>query len=299
MTLSELEKSDIGDENLRGSPADTARLQGISCAVNWIIEELQGREERLKQQVMQLEAARTGLFHASRLLQLGEMSTAVIHEINQPLNIIRLAAESLQLDAEEGLIPPLESNVAKKLAVIDKQVFRIRKITDHLMTFARKETTDRDVRPVNVSDLLDSVLSLIGEQLHLRDIRLERDFPSGLPGVRVNCIQLEQVFLNLITNARDAMESMPDVEEHILRINGRRNGNNVTIEFSDTAGGVPKEIREKIFEPFFTTKEAGKGTGLGLSVSRGIIREHGGEITLEVDEGVGSAFRVSLPAHDL
>ena len=132
----------------------------------------------------------------------------------------------------------------------------------------------------------------------IRDISVDVDLSQDMPEVPANQNWLEQVFLNLITNARDAMEIKHGEKgkEQVLTVRGRRSENDeVMVEISDTGEGIPAEIADKIFDPFFTTKEAGNGTGLGLSISQSIIREHGGDITFETREGEGSTFKVILP----
>jgi len=267
-------------------------LHGVPVSFLGVIRDITDRK-RAEDEMKMVQAT---LFHASRLSQLGEMATGIAHEINQPLNVIGMASQSVLLNAEEGLTPPIHPAVAEKLNVIDKQVRRIRNIIDHLRTFARKDTEGRNFQVVDVTDVVRGSIAMISEQLRLRGIRVETSFGENIPQIMANPSRLEQVFLNLITNARDALEELPEGAERVLCINtGIDAGGYVRIEFSDTGRGVPAEIRKKIFDPFFTTKEVGKGTGLGLSISHGIVKEHGGDISVNVSEGVGSIFCVILP----
>ncbi len=244
----------------------------------------------------ELDMAHATLFHASRLSQLGEMATGIAHEINQPLNIIGIASQTVLADAEDSMLPPLHPNVEETFHLINKQVSRINGIIEHLRTFARKDNNGNSHVKTDVTDAVKGSLSLISAQLRLRDIRIETDFQEDLSPVAANTNRLEQVFLNLITNARDALELRPKDTEKVLHIRTYHAEDGCVIaEFTDNGGGIPPQIQKNIFDPFFTTKEVGKGTGLGLSISFGIIEEHSGRIDLEVTEGVGSTFRVILP----
>jgi signal transduction histidine kinase len=142
-----------------------------------------------------------------------------------------------------------------------------------------------------VQEVVDRALSLVQEQLRLRQISVTLDFLPESPVVLGNAIQLEQVFINLLTNARDALEASERKEVHIACSVGE----DVVIVFRDTGPGIPDGLEQRIFDPFFTTKDVGSGTGLGLSITYGIVGEHDGEITVENRPGEGAAFRIALP----
>jgi C4-dicarboxylate-specific signal transduction histidine kinase len=288
--------TDVGssaDKTLR-LDSDTEEVCAISSAIRSLTERMRHSESLMDERIAEMNDLRASLHHAGRLAQLGQMTAALAHEMNQPLNVIGLTTQMCLMDEAEEIVPPLHPKVREKIVRLDNQVARIKELVDHLRTYARRGDgwCDRRVR-VDVGKTLEDALLLTGNQLHSIGIRLEKEFEQGLPVVAADPLRLEQVFVNLISNAKDAMEGK---KERILRIKAGRDGNgHVAIDFIDTGDGVRRELRERIFKPFFTTKEPGKGTGLGLSISRQIIKEHGGEISLLPDGG-GAAFRVNLPA---
>ncbi|MDP1758642.1 MAG: ATP-binding protein, partial [Thermodesulfovibrionales bacterium] len=269
--------------------------EGEPSGVVTICEDLTDRK-RIQRE---LEDVNAQLFHTSRLSQLGEMAMAAARETNILINAISRTNQSIKHDAEICQRPSALSKLEEKLKDVDLQVERIKRIIDSLRVFAQREMDSKDFQLTDVSEVVRETLSLVGEQLKLRDIRIDMDFSPDIPKVLANRNWLEQVFLNLITNARDAMEAMEvkySDKEQVLTIRGRKSEKGrVVVEVSDTGGGVPKDIKDKIFIPFFTTKGAGMGTGLGLSITQSIIREHGGELTFKTREGVGSTFSVLLP----
>jgi signal transduction histidine kinase len=172
---------------------------------------------------------------------------------------------------------------------------RISKIIDHLRDFSRQSKFE--FRPLDIREPIENALMITGQQLLNHGIRIHKNFQPGLPQIRGDANQLEQVFLNLITNAKDAMEKGDRQRE--LTINTaiiRHNGwNDIEVSFRDTGKGIPEENLDKIFEPFFSTKEVGRGTGLGLSICYGIIEAHGGRIEVESKIEEGTTLRVILP----
>ena len=243
----------------------------------------------------ELEEAYAHVFHTGRLSQLGEMAMGIAREINLLLNSISRTNHSMLVDTKDGKIPSLPV-VERSLNKIDNQIARVKDIIEHLRVFSRKETGSSHFHLIDVADSVKGALLLIEEQLKVRDIGVEMHFPPDFPDVLANPSWIEQVFLNLMTNARDAMENQPRNEKQVLSIRGRKNPDGgITIDVSDTGSGIPREVRDKIFDSFFTTKEPDRGTGLGLAISRGIIKEHGGDLTLEPQEGKGSTFRITLP----
>lgn len=223
------------------------------------------------------------------------MAAGIAHEINQPLHIIRLKSQSLLVNADEGLTPTLSKEVTDVLQTIDSQVERISKIITHLRIFARTDSLN-DTKPIDINQPLKNVFLLIGESLRLKDIAVRKEFSNSTLLVNANANRLEQVFLNIIQNAKDAMEKLPVDAPKVLTIKSFPGENNaVEVRISDNGGGIPTEIRKKVFEPFFTTKEVGKGTGLGLSIAYNIVRDMGGNIEFHVDERVGTTFILTFP----
>jgi signal transduction histidine kinase len=157
--------------------------------------------------------------------------------------------------------------------------------------FGRAAPVSRE--PISLRQVIDQALSLMREQLRLREIEVTVDLDPEELVVVGNPIQLEQVFINLLTNARDAMADSPRKE---IRISGLVRSAAVEVEFADTGCGIPPGLERRIFDPFFTTKEVGKGTGLGLSITYGIVKEHGGTISVVSRPDEGATFLIRLPS---
>ncbi len=244
--------------------------------------------------ITQRRQAQASLIQASKLATLGEMATGVAHELNQPLNVIRMAAENAAMRIADGELDAPYLN--EKLERISAQTERAAAIIDHMRIFGRQ--ADETPQAIDPCSVVEESVGLIGAQLRLREIDVEITLPEECRSVMGHRIQLEQVLLNLIGNARDAIEATREGSGNPGRIRltvedslatGR-----ITIVVSDTGGGVPKGQISRIFEPFYTTKETGKGTGLGLSISYGIVTDMGGTIEVANVDG-GAEFVISLP----
>ena len=239
------------------------------------------------------------LYQMSKLASLGEVATGLAHEINQPLGVIRLAATNALAGMKRGL--PAD-HLESKLNRIVQQTARMSRIIDHMRIFGRKSTDD--LAPSDPADAIDGALQVVGEQFRLDNISVSLSAQRGAAMVLCRQDQLEQVLINLLQNARDALRDRrarhdPELQGMIavsvaLDSPGG-NGQTVSITVKDNAGGIPDGVIEKIFQPFFTTKPPGQGTGLGLSVSFGIIRDHHGTLTAR-NEGLGAVFTIRLPA---
>ena len=243
------------------------------------------------QDVTETKKSQAQVIHASKLATLGEMATSVAHELNQPLNVIRLAAGNCRMRL--GGLPGEHEFFDAKLNRIEEQTARATSIIDHMRMFGRK--TLEDATELHVSQVVRNALDLVGEQLRLSDIEIELNLPEDR-GERVigHSIQLEQVILNLLTNARDAiLAHSPDKKRISIRV--EKVGEHIVVSMQDTGGGIPDKIRDRVFEPFFTTKEMGKGTGLGLSVSYGIVSDMNGTIQVQNTE-TGANFEIILPS---
>ena len=234
------------------------------------------------------------LVQASKMATLGEMATGMAHELNQPLNVMRMGADFVAKMIRRGQ----EISDEQLLTVsrnISEQVERATNIINHLREFGRKG--DFRVYPVDLNEPIRDVFTIMGEQFRLRDIEVNLELDKAIPKIMAGRNRLEQIFLNLVTNARDAMKErgMEDVKKITVRT--YLEGDLVVAEVSDTGKGIPERIQEKMFEPFFTTKEVGKGTGLGLSITYGLVRDFKGGIDVESTLDVGTTFRVRFPAY--
>jgi hypothetical protein len=217
------------------------------------------------------------------MASVGLLAAGVAHEVNTPLAGISSYAQLLRGQIDER--DPRQQVLAK----IEKQSFRAAKIINSLLNFSRSSGTEFD--RVDVNKVLADVLSLVEHQLEGSRIRVRRELATGLPAIRGNENRIQQVFFNLILNARDAMPS-----GGWLTLRTYADADTVVAEVADTGHGIRREDIRRIYDPFFTTKGIGRGTGLGLSVSYGIVQEHGGAIFVESIPGQGTTFQVALPA---
>jgi two-component system NtrC family sensor kinase len=223
------------------------------------------------------------LQHTEKMASVGLLAAGVAHEVNTPLAGISSYTQLLrgQMDTEDPRQAVLEK--------IEKQSFRAAKIINGLLHFSRSGGTEFE--RVDVNRVLADVLSLVEHQLDGSRIRVRRELSPDLPPIRGNENRIQQVFFNLILNARDAMPSGGWLTLHTYA-----DADTVVVEVKDTGHGIRREHIRRIYDPFFTTKGIGKGTGLGLSVSYGIVQEHGGAIFVESAPGQGTTFQVALPA---
>jgi two-component system, NtrC family, sensor kinase len=231
------------------------------------------QRERMEEQMSQTE----------KLTSLGLLAAGVAHEVNTPLAVISNYIQMLAKQMPEN--DPRHSLIEK----IVKQTFRASEIVNNLLNFSR--TGAAETANVDVNRVVEDTLSLVSHPLKTAQIQVVKHLSEGLPAVRGSANKLQQVFLNLFLNARDAMPS-----GGILEVRTGAHNGSVEIEVVDTGAGIPREHIHKIFDPFFTTKASGRGTGLGLSVSYGIIKEHAGKVDVRSAPGKGTSFHVEFPA---
>jgi PAS domain S-box-containing protein len=237
----------------------------------------------------ELKKTQAHLIQAGKMRALGELVAGVAHELNNPL----MAADTFLHVIREHM--PEEDENRHRVDLIQKCNERIAKIINHLREFSRQSRFD--FRQIEVNEPIENALLITGQQLLNHNIGVVKNFQPDIPKIWGDANQLEQVFLNLISNAKDAMERGNHKREltistALIRHNGWKD---VQVSVKDTGTGIPEENVEKIFEPFFSTKEVGKGTGLGLSICYGIIEAHGGKIEVESKVDEGTTFRVILP----
>jgi signal transduction histidine kinase len=250
-------------------------------------------EQKVRERTAALEEAnktlrdtQAQLIQASKMAAMGQFGAGVAHELNQPLAGISGYTDLLLLKIQKETA---EWRYAKK---IEDQCIRMTKIVNNLRTFARQSKFE--YAETDINQPIDDALMLLGEQLRSHRINLRRELTPNLPQVLADANQLEQVFLNLISNAKDAIE--PKGAGNITIISQQGAGSDfVEVLVADTGTGMDAPTLSDIFNPFFTTKDVGKGTGLGLSISLGIIEDHGGRIEVHSIKGKGTVFRISLP----
>jgi PAS domain S-box-containing protein len=219
---------------------------------------------------------------SEKMASLGLLAAGVAHEVNTPLTGISSYTQMLLQGAEP------DDPSTKVLEKIERQTFRAAKIVNGLLNLARPAQVDSG--PVDVNGVINDVLSLLEHQLRTSSIQVRKELATTGPVVLGIEYKLQQVFLNLFLNARDAMP-----KGGWLSIATRSGSHGATIEIADTGSGIPADYLSRIYDPFFTTKEIGKGTGLGLSITYGIVQEHGGTITCDSSVGQGTRFTLTLP----
>jgi len=240
------------------------------------------------------------LVQAGKLATLGTMAAGMAHEINQPLNVIQICADIILKMINKGISIRNEELVKMARDIIDN-VTRAADVIKHVRDFSRQPgQSGRDLKKLMINDPIKDVFKVLGHQISVHSIQLSLELDPGIPEIRAEHNRLEQVFINLVTNAIDSMDENDEKKggraEKILRIKTYAKENQVVVEVSDTGLGMNEEVKQKIFEPFFTTKETGKGTGLGTSISFGIIKDYGGTIEIESEYGKGATFIIRFPA---
>ena len=222
---------------------------------------------------------------SEKMASIGLLAAGVAHEVNTPLTGISSFTQMLL----EGSDP--DDPRTKLLEKIERQTFRAAKIVNGLLNLARPAQTDR--APIDLHAVINDVLSLLEHQFRTGNLQVRKDLAPTPPVVLAIEHKLQQVFLNLFLNARDAMP-----KGGWLSITTRLEDDRAVVEVGDTGAGIQSEYLSRIYDPFFTTKPIGQGTGLGLSITYGIVREHDGVITCESTEGKGTVFRLMLPLAD-
>ena len=235
------------------------------------------------------------LIQASKMKTLGEMSAGIAHELNQPLNAIKMGSDYLDMLAERDEPPPTKQ-LSAVTSEISAQVDRATEIINTLRAFGRKTHLVRERLDVNRS--IRGVMNIVGQQFKLSNVDIDLELGRGLPPILAHDNRLQQVLFNLVTNARDAIVAQQTQAPGAGRITIRSAAENgsVLVAVADTGTGISDEAKAKIFEPFFTTKEIGHGMGLGLSISYGIVKDYGGDIRIDSTPGRGTTFTLSFPA---
>lgn len=251
---------------------------------NRMTANLQGSRAELEKMVETLKTTQAQLIQSEKLSAVGQFVAGVAHELNNPLTAVIGFADLLSSVAAD------DKN-RRHLDLIAKSAHRCHKIVQSLLSFARQHAPERKL--VGVNGLIDDVLEIMAYDLRTSNITVKREFADGLPSLLVDPHQVQQVFINILSNARQAIEAFRRDGEIVVRT--RVVEGFVRIEFQDNGPGIRAENVSRIFDPFFTTKPVGKGTGLGLSLCYGIIQEHGGRIAARSEVGHGAAFTIELP----
>ncbi len=264
------------------------RLENGRKAMIHIMGDLKETTAQVQRREHELRDKQEQLVQAAKLATLGELTTGVAHELNNPLNNIGLfvgnAIDQIQMGRNDSV------QLLRELHSTMQQVRKATEIISHLRTFGRAAPTSR--HRLAIYEVVQQALSLLREQLRDRQIDVVMKLPDDNPLIVGNPIQLEQGFINVLTNAQDAMINSPQKQ---IAITGRTSGDRVELEFQDSGPGIPPGLEKRIFDPFFTTKEVGKGTGLGLSIAYGIIQDHRGTIAVQSRPEHGAIFHIQFP----
>lgn len=272
-----LAKGDLS-HRVEGMPEDA--IGELGKAFNSMADAIEERDEQLKEYV------KKKIMKSERLAMIGQLAAGVAHEINNPLGSILIYSHLLLEDLEEKDIH------RENLEKIVNQATRCKEIVKGLLDFSRQ--TEPKMNQRNINKIVNEVLSLVERQVMFQNIKVNKKLSKSLPMVMLDEAQIQQVFMNIVLNAVEAMEGQGE-----LIIETTYNGEFIEMKFIDTGCGIPKQNIEKLFEPFFSSKKKGYGIGLGLAISYGIIKKHNGEIIVKSEVGKGSTFTIRLPIHKI
>ncbi len=259
----------------------------VSMEVGGGIFEVQGKRFIIGsfRDITERKRMREQQLHSEKLASVGSLVGGIAHELNNPLTAVIGYAQLLTSSRKE------DPDLAKKFKMIDDSAQRCKRIIDNLLKFARQTKTA--LIKTHVNDIVDKSIELVNYDLQKKNISVVTEQEENLPVITADPYQVQQVLINLMQNARDAMLSVCNEGE--IQISTFVRNQHVVIRLADNGPGIPSDIAKRIFDPFFTTKEVGKGTGLGLSVSYGIIIDHNGDLKLIETEGGGAVFEIVFP----
>jgi two-component system NtrC family sensor kinase len=256
----------------------------LAGSLNEMADNLQKSRLELVKAAESLEDTRARLIQSEKLSAVGQFVAGVAHELNNPLAVV-IGFSELLLERET------DEKTRSHQEMIGKSAQRCQKIVANLLSFAREHQLER--KPTWINGIVDEVIELMAYELRTSNIDVTRDFQAILPPIIADPHQLQQVFVNILGNARQALEGFRPDGRIIVRTRAKEGF--VIVEVADNGPGIKPEHIRRIFDPFFTTKPVGKGTGLGLSLVSGIVRDHGGRIDVQSGAGLGATFVVELP----
>jgi signal transduction histidine kinase len=265
-----------GDFDVNVAIKSSDEIGELSTSFNDMAGELKERESSLKK-------AQHALVQSEKMAAVGTLSAGLAHEVKNPLSAVLGYAQlsKRKLDQPEALL--------KHLDTIENETRRCNEIIGNLMQFSRQEKGEHE--QISVNEVVEKSMAIVDHQLGLKSVEIKSELADELPDISGNANQLQQVIMNLMINAQQAMGE----EGGTVSLATLIEDDSLLITVSDTGPGIEPDIAAKIFEPFYTTKPAGQGTGLGLSVTYGIIQDHGGDISVKRSESGGAKFVVALP----
>jgi PAS domain S-box-containing protein len=250
-------------------------------------------EQMVEERTRQLKETHVKLLHKDKMASLGKLSASVVHEINNPLaGVLNLVMLMKRIVGEDPISPKEIDQFSQYLSLMETETRRMSRIVSNLLAFSRQ--SKMELKNINLNRLIEKTLFLNANLLKIHRVKVETHLAPDLPEIVGSEDQLQQVFMNLISNAAEAIEPQGSGDLKITT-GYSLEGGIVNIYLQNTGMEIAQENMSRIFEPFFTTKKKGKGVGLGLSVAYGIIQEHGGTIYVISAEGTGTTFRVNLP----
>jgi two-component system C4-dicarboxylate transport sensor histidine kinase DctB len=261
----------------------TADLAAVNRRLKTEVSERRATEKQLRQ-------TQSDLIQAGKLAALGQMSAALSHEFNQPLAAVRNYADNAAILIDRQRIAEARDNISRISALTE----RMAAISRHLRNFARKP--NQKLRPVPLDQVITDTLEIVAWRLKAADAEIKVDLGAAPPVVRAGSVRLQQVLVNIISNAADAVEGL---EDRRIDVAAREEGGKVLLTVRDRGPGVPEGIAERIFDPFFSTKGVGKGLGLGLSISYNIIKDFGGNLSVSRHPEGGTLLTIELTADRL
>ena len=272
--------------------------QKLEIAERDLKEMNQNLEKKVYDEIKKRREQEQILMQKSKLESLGRMSAGIAHEINQPVGLIKIAIQNLFHKFNQKKIT--KNYLKEKSDFVEENITRINKIIEHIRLFSRDQQQESPQR-IDVKEVIRNTLSMVQIQFRNHNITIQKDFENLKSGTIGNKYRLEQVFLNLLSNARDSLEDkfdeLDDAKKIVIRL--KTNNKKIIIEVEDNGCGVEQKYIEHVFEPFYTTKSESKGTGLGLSICYGIIQEMNGSINLESQKGKGTTVSIVLPAYKI
>ncbi|MBI5361266.1 MAG: HAMP domain-containing protein [Planctomycetes bacterium] len=280
----------MGDFNQQISIKSKDEVGTLTAAFNRMSKSLEEQREKiiaLGNEQSQLQAQ---MFQQEKMSVIGQLSATIAHELNTPLNTILLQAQLLKEELEEK--SPKGENGPGDIKMLETEIARCKLIVQNLLDFSRQPFNEKE--PADMELLLEKTLQIMKNEFALRKIIVSRVIVNKLPEISANVNHLQQVFLNLLNNAMDAM---PDGGNITITSGYIEDDNAIQIAIKDTGTGITKEDLKRIFDYFFTTKEPGKGTGLGLPICKQIVNDHGGTIDVQSEPDKGSIFIIKLPVN--